>query len=60
MLTFYASNNRMLPPIVKIKQIFILMQNTYKRNWLGADENFSAAFSKKCQFWPISDVALIF
>ena len=55
--TFQVSGNRMLPPFVKIKQSFVLMQNTWKRNWSG---EILVPFSQKKAFWPVSDAALIF
>ena len=33
-----------MPPFVKIMQSFILMQNTYKKDWIGSSEIFGAFF----------------
>ena len=37
----------MLPPFAKILQSFILMQSTYKRDWIEGGEIFGALFLKK-------------
>ena len=48
--TFYVSGNRTLPPLLKIMQSFILVQNTLKNNLIHGGEIFGAPFFKKVPF----------
>ena len=57
--TFYVSGNRTLPPLLKIMQSFILVQNTLKNNLIHGGEIFGAPFSRECPFWPISNTTLM-
>ena len=43
----FPSNNRALPLFIKIRQSFILMQNSYKRDWIGRGEIFVSRFLQK-------------
>ena len=56
--TFFEFDNWTLPPFAKIMQGFVLMQNTYKRAWIGLMK-FLVPFFKKVSFWPILNVAEI-
>ena len=42
----FPSNNRALPSFIKIRQRFILMQNTCK-DWIGRGEIFVSRFLQK-------------
>ena len=44
---FNESNSQVLRPFVKIMQSFLLMQNTWKRNWIGGGEIFGSPFIQK-------------
>ena len=56
-LDLYASNNQTLLAFVEIMQSFFLMQNNYKRDWIGCREVFGALYFQKSalfvQYWML-------